>query len=125
MSQLFLSSGRVLSIIFMHLSIPSANVPPGHTLGDFSEVVKSPAPGQNFCAKARPPGEKSAYVRRISSQPFLLIGVEILELCRNQTLKRIERLSLVIPSRFSLSIILYHSKVFPSFEADFVTGKQK
>ena len=44
------------------------------------------------------------------------IGVEILKFCRNQTLKRIERLSnyaLVIPSSFILSTILYHSKVFP------------
>ena len=89
--------------------------------GTFFEVVKSPAPGQNFCAKARPRGKKSTYARGISSQPFLLIGVEILEFCRNQTLNRIEKLSnysLLIPLHpdrcsFSLSTIFYHSKVSP------------
>ena len=39
----------------MHQSIPSANTPPpGQTSGEFCEVVKSPAPGQNFSAKERP-----------------------------------------------------------------------
>ena len=73
----------------MHQSIPSMTTPPP---GGFSEAVKSPTPGQNFPAKARPPGQKTPfpgeYFRR-SSQPFLLIGIEILEFCRNQTLKRI------------------------------------
>ena len=43
---------------FMHQSIPGANIPPGRPLGNFFEVVESPAPGQNFPAKARPPGQK-------------------------------------------------------------------
>ena len=45
----------------MHQSIPSANIPrpPGQTPGEFFEVVKSPAPGQSFPAKARPPGQKT------------------------------------------------------------------
>ena len=79
-------------ILIMHQSVPSANIPPA-------------------------PGQKSTFPReyfKISGQPFLLIGVEILEFCRNQTSKRTERLpnySLVIPSSFSLSTILYHSKV--------------
>ena len=30
----------------------------GHTPGEFFEIVKSPAPGQNVSAKARPPGQK-------------------------------------------------------------------
>ena len=119
---------RTTNVNVIHQSIPSANTPPAHPTGNFFEVVKSPAPGQNFCAKAGPPGQKSTYARGISCQPFLLIGVEILEFCRNQTLKRTEMLSnysLVIPSSFSLSTILYHSRVFPSFEADFLTRKQK
>ena len=94
----------------------AAVILPGTPPGNFFEVAKSPAPGQNFYAKAQPPGQKSTYSWGISSQPFLLIIVEILEFCRNQTLKRIERLSnysLVIPSSFSLSTILCHSKVFP------------
>ena len=70
--------------------------PPGKPPGNFFEVVKSPAPGQNFPAKARPPGQKTPtpgeYFRR-SSQPFLLTGVEILGFYRNQTLKRNGRLS--------------------------------
>ena len=44
-----------------------------------------------------------------ASQPFLLISVEILGFSRNQNLKKIGRLSnysLVIPSSFSLSMIL-------------------
>ena len=113
---------------FMHQSIPSANIRLGKPLGNFFEVVKSPAPGQNFPAKARPPGIKTPtpgeYFRR-SSQTFLLTGVEILGFCRNQSLKRIGRLSnysLVIPSSFSLSTIL---KVSPSFETDFVTREQQ
>ena len=112
----------------MHQSNPSANIPPpGKPPGNFFEVVKSPAPGQNFPAKARPPGQKTPtpgeYFRR-SSQPFLLTGVEILGFFRNQRLKRIERLSyysLVIPSSFSLSTILKVLKFSPSFETDFVT----
>ena len=83
-----------------------------HPPGNFLEIVKSPAPGPNFV----PLGQKSTHARELSSQPFLLIGVEILGFCRNQTLKRIERLSnysLVIPSSFSSSTMLYHSKVFP------------
>ena len=60
----------------MHQSIPSANIPRG-----IFEVVKSPAPGQNFPAKARPPEQKTPtpgeYFRR-SSQPYLLTGVESL-----------------------------------------------
>ena len=71
----------------MHQSIPSANTPGG----DFFEVVKSPAPEQNFSAKTRPQDRKTPtpgeYFRR-SDQPFLLISVEILEFCRNQTLKK-------------------------------------
>ena len=96
----------------MHQSIPSGNIPPGKPPGNFFEVVKSLAPGHNFSAKAKPPGQKTPtpgeYFRR-SSQLFLSIGVEILGFCRNQTLKRIGRLSsnlLVIPSSFSLSTIL-------------------
>ena len=93
-----------------------------------------PPPGKppgNFPAKARPPRQKTPtfgeYVRR-ASQPFLLTGVEILGFCRNQTLKRIGRLSnysLVIPSSFSLSTILKSFKVPPSFETDFVTREER
>ena len=113
--------------LFMHQSNPSANIPPGKLPGNFFEVVKSPAPGKNFPAKAWPPGQKTPtpgeYFRR-SGQPFLLTGVEILGFFRNQRLKRIERLSyysLVIPSSFSLSTILKVLKFSPSFETDFVT----
>ena len=120
-------SNRRELVKLMHQSNPSANIPPGQTPGEFFEVVKSPAPGQNFPAKARPPGQKTPtpgeYFRR-SSQPFLLTGVEILGFFRNQRLKRIERLSyysLVIPSSFSLSTILKVLKFSPSFETDFVT----
>ena len=99
--------------------IQARTSPPGKPPGNFFEVVKSPAPGQNFPAKARPPGQKTPtpgeYFRR-SSQPFLLTGVEILGFFRNQLLERIGRLSsysLVIPSSFSLSTILKSFKVFP------------
>ena len=107
--------------------IQARTSPPGQTSGEFFEVVKSPAPGQNFPAKARPPGQKTPtpgeYFRR-SSQPFLLTGIEILGFFRNQRLKRIERLSyysLVIPSSFRLSTILKVLKFSPSFGTDFVT----
>ena len=92
--------------------------PLGKALGIYFEVVKSPAPGKNFPAKARPPGQKTPspgeYFRR-SGQPFLLTGVEILGFCWNQTWKRIGSLSnysLVIPSSFGLSTILKSFKVF-------------
>ena len=39
--------------------------PPGQTPGEIFEVVKSPAPGQNFPAKARPPGQKNTYPRGV------------------------------------------------------------
>ena len=101
---------------------PPGNPPP---LGIFWGS-QSPAPGQKFSAKG--PWDKKApapeeYFGR-SSQPFLLIGVEILEFWRNQTLKRIGRLSnysLVMPSSFSLSTILKSFKVSPNFETYFVT----
>ena len=99
--------------------------------GEFLEVVKNPATSQNFPAKAWPHGQKTPtpgeYFRR-SSQLFLLIAVEILGFCRNQTLKRIGRLSnysLVIPASFSLSTILKVLKFSPSFETDFVTREQQ
>ena len=117
-----------ITLMLMDQSVPGANIPPGN----FLEAVKNSVPGQNFSAKARaPPGKKAAtpreYLRRYS-QPFLLIGVEILEFCGNQTFKKIGSLSnysLVIPFSFSLSTIFDHFKAFPSFETDFVTGKQQ
>ena len=42
----------------MHQSIPSVNILPGQTPGKFFKVVKSPASGQNFPARARLPGQK-------------------------------------------------------------------
>ena len=74
---------------------------------------KTPTPGEHF---------------ERSSQLFLLIGIEILKFCRNQTLKRTGRLSnysLVIPSSFSLSTILKVLKFFSSFKTDFVTKEQQ
>ena len=65
----------------MHQSISSANMPPGKPPGNVFDVVKSPTQGQNFSAKARPPRQNTytgEYFRR-SSQPLLLIGVEILQ----------------------------------------------
>ena len=126
---LFMFKRRIMVYYVDNASIKSKREipPPGKPPGNFFEVVKSPAPGQNFPAKARPPGQKTPtpgeYFRR-SSQPFLLTGVEILGFFRNQLLKRIERLSyysLVIPSSFSLSTILKVLKFPPSFETDFVT----
>ena len=38
----------------MHQSIPSTNIPPGLTPGEFFKVVKFPAPGQKIFAKLRP-----------------------------------------------------------------------
>ena len=114
----------------MHQSIPSANFPRAKPR-EFFEVVKSPATGQNFSAKARPRDKKTStpgeYFER-SSHLFLLIGFEILEFCRYQTLKRTGRLSiysLVIPTSFRLSTILKVSKFSPSFETDFVTREQQ
>ena len=69
--------------------------PPGRPPRKFFKVVKNPAPGQNFSAKARPPGQENTYPGEYcerSSQLFLLVGVEILEFCRFQTLKRTGRL---------------------------------
>ena len=42
-------------------SIPSAKIPLGKAPGNFFEAVKSPAPGQNFYAKARALGQKSTH----------------------------------------------------------------
>ena len=85
-------------------------------------IRKALARGKNFPAKVGPQGQKtptpSKYFRR-SSQPFLLIGIEILGFCRNQTLKRIGRLSnhpLVIPSSFSLSTIVKVLKFPPALK---------
>ena len=42
----------------MHQSIPSTNIPPRLTPGEFFKVVKFPAPGQKMFAKLRPRGKK-------------------------------------------------------------------
>ena len=109
---------------------PPPPPPPQANPVELFEAVKKPSPRQNFSAKARPQGQKTPtpgkYFRR-SSQPFLLIGVEILEFCRNPTLKRIRRLSnssLVIPL---VSVQVPYLKVLKfshSFETDFVTREQ-
>ena len=72
----------------MHQSIPSANIPPGKPPGKFLRWSKALPRGKIFLQKHGPrsketptPGE---YFRR-SGQLFLLIGVEILGFCRNQT----------------------------------------
>ena len=67
-----------------------ATTPPAKPWG-FFKVVKSPAPGQNFSAKALPLGQKSTYPkeyfrRSTCSQHFLLISIKILQFWRNQTL---------------------------------------
>ena len=49
----------------MHQSILSANIPLGKPPGKFFEVVESPAPGQNFPAKAQPPGQGNTYPRGV------------------------------------------------------------
>ena len=106
----------------LNASINSKREHPRQTPGEFFEVVKSPAPGQNFVCKSTALGTKNTYPReyfRRSGQPFLLTGVKIFGFCKNQTLKRIGRLpnySLVIPSSL---------KFPPSFEKEFVTIEQQ
>ena len=39
--------------------------PPGQSPGKFFEVVKRPAPGENFSAKVRPPGQVNTYPRGV------------------------------------------------------------
>ena len=39
--------------------------PPGRPPGKFFKVVKNPAPGQNFSAKARPQGQENTYPRGV------------------------------------------------------------
>ena len=117
----------------MHQSIPSANIPPpqANPWGNFLRWSKALPRGKIFLQKHGPRGKETPtpgeYFRR-SGQLFLLIGVEILGFCRNQTSKRIGRLSnysLVIPSSFSSSTILKILKLFPSFETDLVTREHQ
>ena len=93
--------------------------------GNFFLGSRKPCPGTKFFCKSTAPGTKTPtpreYFRR-SSQPFLLIRVEILGFCRKQTLKRIGRLS-----NYSLEFghtlcftILKILKFSPSSETDFV-----
>ena len=106
----------------LNASINSKREHPRQTPGEFFEVVKSPAPGQNFSAKALPPRTKTPTPEstfRRSGQPFLLTGVKIFGFCRNQTLKRIGRLP-----NYSL-VILSSLKFPPSFEKEFVTIEQQ
>ena len=51
----------------MYQSIPSTNIPPslGKPPGNFSEVVKSAAPGQKFSCKSTTPGAKNTYPRGV------------------------------------------------------------
>ena len=115
----------------MHQSIPSASISlPRQTLEEFLEVVKSPTRVKIFLQEHDPQDKKDIprnYFRE-SCQPFLLIEVEILEFCSNQTLKRIGRLSnysLFISSSFSFSTIFKVLKFSPCFETDFVTSEQQ
>ena len=117
----------------MHQSIPSANIPPpgANPRGNFLRWSKALPRGKIFLQKHGPQGKETPtpweYFRR-SGQFFLLIGVEILGFCRNQTQKRIGRLSkysLVISSSFSLSTILKILKFSPSFETDLVTREHQ
>ena len=105
--------------------------PLGKPPGKFLRWSKALPRGKIFLQKHGPRGKETPtpgeYFRR-SGQLFLLIGVEILGFCRNQTQKRIGRLSkysLVIPSSFSLSTILEILKFSPSFETDLVTGEHQ
>ena len=81
----------------MHQSIPSTNIPPrADPRGNFLKWSKTLPRGKIFLQKQGPRDKKiptsGEYCER-SSQLFLLVGVEILEFCRNQTLKRTGRLS--------------------------------
>ena len=105
--------------------------PRANPRGIFLRWSKALPRGKIFLQKHGPRGKKAPtpgeYFRR-SCQLFLLIGVEILGFCINQTLKRIGRLSnysLVIPSSLSLSTILKILKFSPSFETDFVTREHQ
>ena len=51
-------SDAVFSNDIMHQSIPSTNIPPVLTPGEFFKVVKFPAPRQKIFAKLRPRGKK-------------------------------------------------------------------
>ena len=51
----------------MHQSIPSDNILPGKPPRNFFEVVKSPAPGQNFYAKHGPRDKKATCPRGMFS----------------------------------------------------------
>ena len=80
----------------MHQSIPSTNIPPrADPRGNFLKWSKTLPRGKIFLQKHDPRDKKiptpGEYCER-SSQLFLLVGVEILEFCRNQTLKRTGRL---------------------------------
>ena len=74
------------------------------------------------------PSSREYFRTSTCSQPFLLISVEILEFCRNQTLKRIGRLSnysLVLHSSFSSSTIFKVLRISPGFETHSVTREQQ
>ena len=76
---LFCSLFPKMSIERMHQSIPSTDIPPSKPPGNFLEVVRIPAPGQNCSAKGTAPRTKRPSPReyfRKSNQPFLLIGIE-------------------------------------------------
>ena len=108
-----------------HVGNVSINSKRWQTPGEFFWGGQKPCPGAKFSCKSTAPGAKTPtrgeYFKR-SCQPFLLTGVEILGFYRNQTLKRIGKLSnhsLVIPSNFSLSAILKSFKVFPQLSNRF------
>ena len=72
----------------MYQSIPSANTPRANPRGNFLRWSKALPRGKIFLQKHGPQGKETLtpgeYFRR-SGQLFLLIGVEILGFCRNQT----------------------------------------
>ena len=76
-------------VVLMHQSIPSANIlPHANPQGNFLRWSKALPRGKIFLQKHGPRGKETptpGECFRRSGQLFLLIGVEILGFCRNQT----------------------------------------
>ena len=114
-----------LAIVLFHVTMlksPNASVNskhqyplPGQTPGKYFSGNQSSASGKNFSAEVQTPGKTVPISREYFgrfSKPCLLIGYEISEFYRNQTLKKLgcpsNYYSLVVPSSLHESTILDH-----------------
>ena len=98
------------SFLLMHQSIPSTNIPPGLTPGEFFKVVKFPAPGQKIFAKSR--GKKN----RQNPRPWEQFCGLSRQFCHDR-----ETIRIFLVLFFSLAFFGFFSKIIKLSNTEFLS----